>query len=72
MLKIKVFTGDEVEPESFVADFVSFISSESYGPPALVAPKDNRPPTAREGQTVVYINTTLVPLVQITRLGDDA
>ena len=72
MLKITVFTGEAAdEKEEFTADYVSFFSDESYGPPALVAPKDGRPPTARPGQSVVFVNTKYVPLLKIDRLEDE-
>lgn len=73
MLKIKVFTGpDADQSEEFEADYFSLISDESYGPPALIAPKDGRAPTAKAGETVLYINTRFVALFTATRLEDDA
>jgi hypothetical protein len=51
-------------------DFVSFVNEGTFGPPALVAPspkEPGRPPLARPGQKVLYINTSLVPLFSIER-----
>jgi hypothetical protein len=67
MLKVKVYPAPDVEPDEFEVDFVSLVSDESYGSPALVAPKDGRAPTARPGQSVLYINTNFVPFWVITR-----
>lgn len=52
-------------------EFVSFVNEGTFGPPALVAPKGGDRPTARKGQEVLYINTSLVPLFKITRDGDE-
>lgn len=59
-------------------DFVSFVNEGTFGPPALVAPgrpptPNSRPapPTARPGQEVLYINTSLVPLFKISRDGEE-
>lgn len=38
-------------------DFVSLVSNETYGPPALVAPNKGQPPTAKIEDRVLYINT---------------
>lgn len=51
-------------------DFVSLVSNETYGPPALVAPNKGNPPTAHIGDRVLYINTSLVPIFQIERTSD--
>lgn len=53
-------------------DFVSLISDESYGPPALIAPlRANDPSTrATAGQIVMYINTKFVPMFTIEREAD--
>jgi hypothetical protein len=50
-------------------DYVSLVSDETYGPPALVAPtRDQSGPKARPGETVLYINTKFVPLFEIERV----
>lgn len=51
-------------------DFVSLVSNETYGPPALVAPNKGQPPTAKVEDRVLYINTSLVPMFQIERISD--
>jgi hypothetical protein len=52
-------------------DYVSFVTQNTYGAPALVAPNPKDGPNARPratyGQKVLYINTTLVPLFSIER-----
>lgn len=61
--------GDEVQAE---ADFVSFINSSSYGPPALIAPaKNGVTPLARPGDVVLYINTEVISHGTIERFEDD-
>lgn len=58
-------------------NYVSFVNSGTYGPPALVAPAPQRkgtdasPPTAQLEETVLYVNTSLVPLFSITRVSDE-
>ena len=51
-------------------DFVSLVSNETYGPPALVAPNKGQPPTAKVDDRVLYINTSLVPMFLIERISD--
>lgn len=52
-------------------DFVSLVSDDTYGPPALVAPNKEHPrPLARAGQRVLYINTRHVPMFEIERVED--
>lgn len=49
-------------------DYVYIINDTTWGPPALVAPsKDSRTPVCRPGQTVLYINSRLVPAFDVTR-----
>lgn len=61
----------EDDSTTFTAiDFVSFVNEGTFGPPALVAPspkEPGRPPLARPGQRVLYINTSLIPLFSIER-----
>ena len=51
-------------------DYVSLVSNQTYGPPALVAPNKGQPPTAKIEDRVLYINTSLVPLFSIERISD--
>ncbi len=67
----------ENEPQVYnEIDYVSLVSGETYGPPALVAPPPKAPagtkPRAQRGDDVLYINTSLVPMFQISRDGDDS
>jgi hypothetical protein len=64
-----------VEDEhDFSVDFVSLYNGGTHGPPALVAPGREQgrsvAPTARPGQSVLYINTAIVPAYKIVR-GED-
>lgn len=58
-------------------NYVSFVNAGTYGPPALVAPaparKGTEPgaPTAQLDETVLYVNTSLVPLFSLTRVSDE-
>lgn len=50
-------------------DYVSLVSDETYGPPALVAPaKGESQPRARPGDRVLYLNTRFVPAWEIERV----
>lgn len=87
MLNVTVYTEDALADQSPSSseqptgytfdniDFVSLVNAETHGPPALVAPGRNAGPegrpTARPGQTVLYINTRHVPLWMIERVGGD-
>jgi len=51
-------------------DYVSLVSNQTYGPPALVAPNKGQPPTAKIEDRVLYVNTSLVPLFSIERISD--
>lgn len=48
-------------------DFVSAVSPGTYGPPALIAPKDGKVPVAEIEDRVLYINTGFIPLYSIER-----
>lgn len=50
-------------------DYVSLVSDETYGPPALVAPaKGEQRPRAQVGDRVLYLNTRFVPAWEIERV----
>jgi hypothetical protein len=57
-------------------NYVSLYNGGTHGPPALVAPRRDEGrdvrPTAREGERVLYINTSIVPMFEIERLGGDS
>jgi hypothetical protein len=62
----------EKDGAEFETDFVSLVNHDTYGPPALVAPNPREPrPTARPGQTVLYINTSVVAAFKIYRPSSD-
>lgn len=50
-------------------DYVSLVSAQTYGPPPLVAPArgSDSGPRAEVGDRVLYINTSFVPLFELTR-----
>ena len=54
-------------------DYVSLVNNETYGAPALIAPTRSQPTAARAapGESVLYINTNLIPAFEITRTEDD-
>ncbi len=56
-------------------DYVSLVSGQTYGPPALVAPPPKSAagtkPRAQKGDDVLYINTNYIPMFMITRDGDE-
>jgi hypothetical protein len=70
-LAIKVLTKDGEKLPEVEADFLSWINSGSYGPPALIAPTE-RPGGAKagSGQVVLYVNTEVVATVEVERLDD--
>jgi hypothetical protein len=74
LLNVIVYAADGAIAQEFVdedaVDYVSLVSPETYGAPALVAP--SRQPVARSdfGDVVLYINTSLVPLFSIERVED--
>ena len=74
MLSVTVYTEDaegDLVPEQFSdIKYVSFVNDDTFGPPPLIAPQREQKPTAQVGEDVLYINTRLVPLFQITRTAD--
>lgn len=64
MLEVTIYDAEGVQKAKFEedndtdVDFVSLVSNETYGPPALVAPNRNgQGPRAQAGDRVLYINT---------------
>jgi hypothetical protein len=52
-------------------DYVSLVSNETYGPPALVAPARNgQGPRAAIEERVLYINTAFIPAWELVRISD--
>jgi hypothetical protein len=49
-------------------DYVSYVSADTYGKPALVAPDGSGGPRSTYDQTVLYVNTRFVPFWEITRV----
>lgn len=78
MLNVTIYADAEAiaanEGQDFTADYVSYVSNSTYGPPALIAPNPRdttrRDPRAAVGDEVLYINTALVPAWKIVRLED--
>lgn len=69
MLHVTVYDKDGSEEWDDI-DYVSLVSPETYGPPALIAPARDGVARARVGETVLYINTRLVPVYKIERVSD--
>lgn len=77
MLDVTVYAADGKIAQTFHSDdgegvdFVSLVSPETYGPPALVAPARGGVGTrAGSGDRVLYINTRLVPMFEIERVAE--
>jgi hypothetical protein len=73
MLEVTVYeTINEDEPVIYEdIDYVSLVSDETYGPPALIAPnRGSDLARARIGQTVLYLNTHYIPMFSIRRTSD--
>lgn len=52
-------------------DYLSLVSDQTYGPPALVAPAKGAAtaPKAQIGERVLYLNTKFIPMFEIVRTG---
>lgn len=60
---VREFVGDDA------VDYVSIVSGETYGKPALIAPgNDSSGSFASPEDRVLYINTRFVPFYEITRV----
>lgn len=73
MLKITIYESptDDTPVVFENINYVSYVSGNTYGPPALVAPaKAADKPTAKVDETVLYINTGMIPLWEIVRTAD--
>ena len=70
MLHILLHLPDKDDALEFEADYLSSITGGTYGPPAVAAPSGGRPPLAKEGDLVVYVNTDKVTAAEVTRLRD--
>lgn len=76
MLEVTIYDADGVVKETFheedgdAVDYVSLVSDDTYGKPALIAP--GRPGDARAGlnERVLYINTAFIPMFEIQRVSD--
>lgn len=73
MLEVTVY--DTINEDSPVVysdiNYVSLVSDETYGPPALIAPnRGSDMARARIGETVLYLNTRFVPMFSIERVSD--
>lgn len=74
MLEVTVYTIDpengELIDNNFDVDYVSLVNHETYGPPALVAPNRGEAPKARPGDSVLFVNTSVVHAFRIDRKDD--
>lgn len=53
----------------YAVDYVSLVTGDTYGPPAVIAPGPAGTPRAAIGQRVLYINTRHVPSFEIVRVN---
>lgn len=72
MLEVTIYNEKGVAQTKFDEDdefdYVSLVSTGTYGPPALIAPARNRDEArAAVEDRVLYINTGLVPMFSIMR-----
>lgn len=77
MLEVYVYAADGKVAKKFTeyddtdVDYVSLVSNDTYGPPALVAPnRGGQGPRAAVGERVLYISTALVPMFHIERTSE--
>ena len=49
-------------------EYVSLVSADTYGKPALVAPDSSGGPRSTYDDKVLYINTRFVPFFEIVRI----
>lgn len=74
-LDVTIYTADGTVGQRFEADkqtdvdFVSLVSRDTYGPPALIGPS-REGTRAGVGDRVLYINTNVVPAWLIERNED--
>ena len=73
-LRVTVINGsvsNEGLPEDIEVevDYVSFVNGDTFGPPPLIAPA-REGARASAGEKVLYVNTHLVPLIEVERLAD--
>lgn len=66
--EIALVFSDEVSDGDGSVDYVSFVTPETYGKPALIAPGKPGDTKAEVGDKVLYINTALVPAFCIERV----
>jgi hypothetical protein len=73
MLEVTVYSSiNETDPVIYEGvDYLSLVSDETYGPPALVAPAKGQPggPKAQVGERVLYLNTKFIPMFEIVRVS---
>jgi hypothetical protein len=73
-LEVTVYaTINETDPTTYEGvDYLSLVSSETYGPPALVAPAKGAAggPKAKVLDRVLYLNTQFVPMFEVVRVSD--
>lgn len=70
MLRVRLLDTQGEEVLVTEVDFVSLVNSDTFGAPPLIAPKEGQRPLARVGQSVLFINTSVVQAFEIERLED--
>ena len=67
MPRVTVYSTPDEFPEELDVDYVSFINPETHGIPALLSSRAGTQTEAESGQTILYVNTALVPLMEVTK-----
>lgn len=71
-LEVTLFNGDGEPIAEFIGEdsveYVSLVSADTYGKPALVAPDSSGGPRSTYNDRVLYINTRFVPFFEIVRV----
>lgn len=48
-------------------DYISFINSDTHGIPALLSGRSAQTVEADDGEVILYVNTDLVPLMEVEK-----
>lgn len=67
MPRVTVYATADEFPEDVDYNYVSFINSETHGIPALLSGRAGATVEAESGEKILYVNTTLVPLMEVEK-----
>jgi hypothetical protein len=65
--RVTVYNDPEDFPDDEVYDYISFINSETHGIPALLSSRAGASVEAESGEKILYVNTTLIPLMEVEK-----